>query len=405
MQPSRCASWALAVLIGPSIALAGNPQSADTLFGLKKAQEAALAELKASERPGTSAADQQNAAERFRKLCTELGRRALAIAQKDPDAPDAPEVVVWAYNASKASEDTALVDAAYDMMAERYLDSDTILPVCRLAWDDYLMTARAESFLRAAIGRSRNVNVRGLCCFSLGRHQHELARLARDVKDPVRREIIAARLGSGVIHRVRTIDPETLEREAESLFARTVKDFGPLQPNGPTFAPLGEQADGMIFQLRHLQVGCKAPDIEGEDIDGKPLKLSDYRGKVVMISFWATWCGPCMGLVPHEKALVDMLKGRPFILLGVNGDEDREKVKKVSAQERVIWRSFWNGRASGGIPVRWGVSQWPTVYVIDHAGVIRDDGLVCMPELFHSSKPTKFIEKLVSAAENAAKMD
>ena len=50
------------------------------------------------------------------------------------------------------------------------------------------------------------------------------------------------------------------------------------------------------------------------DVDGKPLKLSDFRGKVVMLDFWATWCGPCMDLVPHERGLVADHKNDPFAL-------------------------------------------------------------------------------------------
>ena len=52
--------------------------------------------------------------------------------------------------------------------------------------------------------------------------------------------------------------------------------------------------------VHNLAVGKPAPEINGVDFDGKPLKLSDYRGKVVVLVFWGTWCGPCMAEVPHE---------------------------------------------------------------------------------------------------------
>ena len=122
-----------------------------------------------------------------------------------------------------------------------------------------------------------------------------------------------------------------------------------------------------------------------------------------MVSFWATWCGPCMELVPHEKALVERMKGRPFVLIGVNGDNDREKAKTVSAKEGINWRSFWTGGARQGIPVQWGVSVWPSVYVIDANGVIRDDGLVYFDELYEGKTPDKVIESLVAEAEKASK--
>src|SRR6516162_2547749 len=72
----------------------------------------------------------------------------------------------------------------------------------------------------------------------------------------------------------------------------------------------------------HLGVdeGDRAVELEGVDVSGKPLKLSDFRGKVVMLDFWATWCGPCMDLVPHERGLVADHKNDPFALLGVSAD-------------------------------------------------------------------------------------
>ena len=53
--------------------------------------------------------------------------------------------------------------------------------------------------------------------------------------------------------------------------------------------------------MLNLAVGKPAPEIEGVDVDGKPLKLSDYKGKVVVLVFWGSWCGPCMAQVPHER--------------------------------------------------------------------------------------------------------
>ncbi len=60
--------------------------------------------------------------------------------------------------------------------------------------------------------------------------------------------------------------------------------------------------------MLNLVVGKPAPEIEGADMDGKPFKLSDYKGKVVVLVFWGTWCGPCMAQVPHERELVQPSK-------------------------------------------------------------------------------------------------
>jgi len=78
-------------------------------------------------------------------------------------------------------------------------------------------------------------------------------------------------------------------------------------------------------------------------------------------------------MYPHERSLVERLKDEPFALIGVNSDTDLEALKQRLAEEKITWRSFWNGPngTQGPISARWNVSGWPTIYVIDHQGVIR----------------------------------
>jgi len=70
-----------------------------------------------------------------------------------------------------------------------------------------------------------------------------------------------------------------------------------------------------------------------------------------------------MSLVPDERALVEKMKGRPFVLLGVNGDDDREKANAIAATEGINWRSFWDGCSLEGTCAKWGVRGWPTISV------------------------------------------
>src|SRR5438132_842697 len=77
-------------------------------------------------------------------------------------------------------------------------------------------------------------------------------------------------------------------------------------------------------------------------------------------------------MYPHERSLVKRLEGKPFALIGVNSDDDRQALKGVLVSEQITWRSFWNGGSTGGPIARaWGVQSWPSIYVIDHKGVIR----------------------------------
>jgi hypothetical protein len=78
-------------------------------------------------------------------------------------------------------------------------------------------------------------------------------------------------------------------------------------------------------------------------------------------------------MYPHERSLVEKLKDQPFALIGINSDRDRNQLAQRLAQERITWRSFWNGPKGTGGPISstWGVAGWPTIYVLDQEGVIR----------------------------------
>ncbi len=76
-------------------------------------------------------------------------------------------------------------------------------------------------------------------------------------------------------------------------------------------------------------------------------------------------------MYPHERSLVKRLAGKPFVILGVNSDP-KEKLKEVLKKENMTWRSWWDGGNTGGpIARKWNVNGWPTLYLIDHQGVIR----------------------------------
>jgi hypothetical protein len=76
-------------------------------------------------------------------------------------------------------------------------------------------------------------------------------------------------------------------------------------------------------------------------------------------------------MYPHERSLVKRLEGKPFALLGINSDADREQLKEVLKKENITWRSWWDGGTNGPIARQWQVRGWPTIYVLDHKGVIR----------------------------------
>ncbi len=102
-------------------------------------------------------------------------------------------------------------------------------------------------------------------------------------------------------------------------------------------------------------------------------------------------------MYPHERSLVSEYASRPFAIIGVNSDDDREVLKERILEESITWRSFWNGGSTRGpISTTWNVSGWPTPYLIDHQGVIRHKGL-------RGDKLDSALEELVPKAEEALK--
>jgi hypothetical protein len=77
-------------------------------------------------------------------------------------------------------------------------------------------------------------------------------------------------------------------------------------------------------------------------------------------------------MYPHERSLVKRLQGKPFALLGINSDKNLNELHAAMIREQITWRSWWDGGSTGGpIATLFGVRSWPTIYVIDHKGVIR----------------------------------
>jgi CubicO group peptidase (beta-lactamase class C family)/peroxiredoxin len=174
-------------------------------------------------------------------------------------------------------------------------------------------------------------------------------------------------------------DPPTLKYLLEADADRLIGEARQLIADSGADGTLAAFAKKVQLEIDQLAVGRTAPEIVGSDIDGRPMRLSEYRGKVAVLKFWATWCGPCMGMVPHDRALVKRLEDKPFALLGIESDEDQPRAKKVIAEKGINWRSWWDGGTrEGPIAAAWNVSGlwgWPTIFVLDAHGVIRYKGV------------------------------
>jgi peroxiredoxin len=182
---------------------------------------------------------------------------------------------------------------------------------------------------------------------------------------------------------ISSADAENYGHQAEQLYVRLLGQYA-------DFKGIVAEARPELFEVQHLAVGKEAPDISGKDSAEQTLRLHDFRGKVVVLDFWADWCAACLALVPAEQALLKRMQGRPFALIGVNLDPSRAIMKKSEARHQITWPSFFDG-SEGPITRSWNIRVMPTIFVLDAQGIIRFKGQEMDPAI-------KVAESLVARA-------
>jgi thiol-disulfide isomerase/thioredoxin len=118
------------------------------------------------------------------------------------------------------------------------------------------------------------------------------------------------------------------------------------------------------------QVGAPAPDLTVQSMSGKPITVSSYRGKVVLLDVWASWCGPCKQELPTLDDMAARLRRRGVEVLAVSIDQERENVVKF-LHARSRWSLTIAHDPAGAVADRLHPDKMPTSYIIDRAGIIR----------------------------------
>lgn len=115
-----------------------------------------------------------------------------------------------------------------------------------------------------------------------------------------------------------------------------------------------------------------APNFRLTTLDGSTLTLESLAGKVVLIDFWATWCGPCRQALPHIKNIAARFAGQPFVVLSVSMDKDESRWMEFVAKNQMTWLQYCDGAFPGRVGTLFGVSEIPATFTIDADGVLED---------------------------------
>jgi peroxiredoxin len=115
------------------------------------------------------------------------------------------------------------------------------------------------------------------------------------------------------------------------------------------------------------RVGFPAPDFTLRDLNGRPVRLSGLRGKVVFLNIWATWCPPCRMEMPSMESLHRRLQGRDFVMLAVSEDESGPSAVRTFVDEMKLTFSVLLD-PEGSLPPRYGVTGYPETFIIDRKG-------------------------------------
>ena len=364
----------------------------------------------------------------------DFSKRMVDLAATDPKDPGARDALLWVLDqhgmgigGPYGDESTRAV-----LLLLRHHADDPEVARLGLQLDNICSVGR-DVFLEGLVIRAKSHETRGMARLALAQYlmtkirytdrknhpatnvgpvpEKYWARMYDDNGKLTEREFhVPAEEQAYWLH-MRQCDPEAIRAEARRLLEEVAKDYDdvplvtrrqraltellkqpkPTWHGEPLTADQIKQAERMLArkqtladvakakldEMDNLVAGKPAPPIEGVGMDGKPLKLSDYRGKVVVLVFWGTWCGPCMREVPHERAMTDKYKGKPFAMLGIDCEPDKAAALKVMAQEKITWPN-WNDGDPGEGPIaqRYHVRGFPSTYIIDAKGIIRHIHLI-----------------------------
>jgi thiol-disulfide isomerase/thioredoxin len=334
----------------------GNQSFESLMKEYRNACQAWEAEYRAASDEARKSGNEQDI--KFNKPFTSVvfAPRFLAIAESDPEGPEALDAVTMAFQMTQNATDSASLrtrQQCVDMLRNCYITKPAIKDFLGVfsRWYD---NDDSKALLAQVIAGNSDRRIQAAAYKARIDSRRNLLRFADQVKDPKHLAEWEDSLGKDAVKQ-RLVESEKAKTEVEEWRAKLRESYGDV--------------------FSDLTIGNQAPEIKISALDGTEATLSALKGKVVVLDIWTTWCGPCRQMIPHEREMVARLKDKPFALISISFDEKKETLRAFVAKENMPWTHWWNGEMDGGPMENWAVNQFPTIYVLDANGVIRHKDL------------------------------
>ena len=211
-----------------------------------------------------------------------FAKRFLKLAEKHRQDPVAMDALLWVISKVPNRPEST---QALRQLAKHHLDSEQLAEAC--ASIVRVRSTAAEDLLRVALEKSPHKTVRAQACLHLAALLEAQASVIDQLKQqPELAPRVLQYYGQEYGKYLATRDADKLSEQREQVYERMLETFPDVKVQD---IALGDVAEKALFRIRHLSVGKLAPETKGEDIHGQEFKLSDYRGRIVMLTFWGHW--------------------------------------------------------------------------------------------------------------------
>ena len=211
-----------------------------------------------------------------------FAKRFLEFAEQHPNEPEAVMALLWVVSNVRGKSETT---TALDTLAKHHVSSNQLADSCETIASS--RSTAAEKLLRAVAEKHPDQQTRAVATYYLAALLETEASLVQQLaSQPDLAPRVLQYFGKEYGGYLSSLKPEELAKRREQVFQQMLQSFADVEVQD---TKLGQIAEKSLYRMRHLSIGKVAPDIQGQDIHGEEFKLSDYRGKVVMLSFWGHW--------------------------------------------------------------------------------------------------------------------